>query len=878
MDDIKKFIKIFGIREVIEKILLIVALFFILDMFNIPTFIVEKYKISGLILMILILLFILINKKIIKLLKVNVFNYLDFFLVALLISTTIYIVFAKFVDFSRFKLVSSTVLEIILIFISIVRIISLYKPSKKKSKEDGINVYDIRILYENKIDNNNNNLIFLEEKDVSYDLLNRNKIINDLFNSINFCRNRDKFIISLTGKWGSGKTTILNIVKDKLNRKKFIVIDSFEIWKYNNEKSLIYGIVDEILKELNINFSTLEIKKVVNSCVSMLSSKADINLDFISSDNKVLEKIKMTINEYLNENDKRVVFIIDNFERTNENNILIILKTISTILDMNRFIYVLSYDEDEMKYIFKEKLKINYDYMEKVIQLPLSVPVISQDDINEICTRCLENLLKHYGIEEKEIKQYMPAIRLFNKNIKDMRSFKRKINSMCNSCFYGNNYLNKIDSFLIELINQENTELYNEIEKNYQYYVSEDQVAVYGYSGYNAKSFNEEATEYFDELFSKEENNKYKEILSLLFPNVDKYIKAYRYNGRNVEFWNESGYIISKDKEEYQKSIIQRRIYNAKFFGLYFTKQQNEFIKIDDKINEFIKWNNEKEYNFGDKNYIVDLGKKLNEVLYLYIGAGQKYILETFEIHVKEIKKNKLSILMYLISSQEYMDDTMIFLGLNAKKRLEIICAGIIKQLSEEEINILKEIIEKDFKNMYFIRGILYWLKPENNYNFQNRNEELYNKINESYKKLITNVFENDINIYDTSNYSRYNIYCLMEDDRYKNQTKFINENTIFRFLADMITNSIGNAYGYSLNIEEFNKFTSYEFVDSIINRIDKSKMSEIEELIEEVYQKSKIKETNKMLDENTVYRNEYIDIGRINFEERKKDTHEEKV
>ena len=253
MDDIKKFIKIFGIREVIEKILLIVALFFILDMFNIPTFIVEKYKISGLILMILILLFILINKKIIKLLKVNVFNYLDFFLVALLISTTIYIVFAKFVDFSRFKLVSSTVLEIILIFISIVRIISLYKPSKKKSKEDGINVYDIRILYENKIDNNNNNLIFLEEKDVSYDLLNRNKIINDLFNSINFCRNRDKFIISLTGKWGSGKTTILNIVKDKLNRKKFIVIDSFEIWKYNNEKSLIYGIVDEILKELNIN-------------------------------------------------------------------------------------------------------------------------------------------------------------------------------------------------------------------------------------------------------------------------------------------------------------------------------------------------------------------------------------------------------------------------------------------------------------------------------------------------------------------------------------------------------------------------------------------------------------------------------------------------
>lgn len=865
MDDIKKIIRIFSIREIIEKVLIILILFFILDIFNIPTFIVEKYKIAGLILIILILLFILINKRIIKLLKVNVLNYLDLFLVASLIATTMYIIFAKFIDFSKVKFISSIASEIIIFFLFIIRIISLYKPRKKTSKgDDSVNVYDIKMLYENKIDNRNNNLIFLEEKDVSYDLLNRNKIIDDLFNSINFCRNRDKFIISLTGKWGSGKTTILNIVKNRLDREKFIVIDNFEIWKYNNEKSLIYGIVDEILKELNINFSTLEIKKVVNSCVAMLSAKADINLDFISSDNKVLEKIKMTINEYLNANDKRVVFIIDNFERTNENNILIILKTISTILDMNRFVYVLSYDADEMKYIFKEKLKINYDYMEKVIQLPLSVPTISPDNINEICTRCLENLLKHYGIEEKEIKQYIPAIRLFNKNIKDMRSFKRKVNSLCNSCFYGSNYLNKIDSFLIELINQENTELYDEIEKNYQYYVSEDQVAVYGYSGYDAKSFNEVATKYFDDLFKKEENSKYKEILSLLFPNVDKYIKAYRYNGRNVEFWNESGYIISKDKEAYNKSIIHRRIYNAKFFGLYFTKQQNEFINIDDKINEFIKWNNENEYNFGDKNSIVDLGKKLKEVLYLYIGIGQKYILETFEIHVKEIKKNKLSILMYLISSQEYMDDTMIFLGLNAKKRLEIICAEIIKQLSEEEINVLKEIIEKDYKNMYFIRGILYWLKPENNYNLENRNEELYKRIDESYKKLIANVFENDIDIYITSNYSRYNIYCLMEDERYKNQVKFINENTIFKFLADMITNSVGNAYGYSLNLKEFNKLASYEFVDSIINKINKSKMSEIEKLIEEVYQKSKIKETNKVLDENTVYRNEYIDIGRI--------------
>lgn len=878
MDDIKDFIKMFSIREIIEKIVLFLVFFFIFDIFNIPTFIIEKYKIAGLILIGLLFLFIIINKKIVRLLKVNVFNYIDLFLVASLMATIIYILFARYIEYSKFKLLLSVILEMILIVISIIRIFILYKAKNKETKEDNINVYDIKMLYENKIDNSNNNLIFLEEKDVSYDLLNRNKIIDDLFGSINFCRNKNKFIISLTGKWGSGKTTILNIVKERLNKERFIVIDNFEIWKYNNEKSLIYGIVDEILKKLNINFSALETKKIVNSCVSMLSAKTDINLDFISSDNKMLEKIKMTISDYLNKNDKRVIFIIDNLERTNENNILIILKAIATILNMDRFIYVLSYDEDEMKSIFQEKLKINYDYMEKIIQLPLSVPIINQDDINQICTQCLENLLKHYGIEEKEIKQYIPAFQLFNKNIKDLRSFKRKVNSMCNSCFFGSNYLNKIDSFLIELINQENTKLYEEIQTNYQFYVSEDQVAVYGYSGYDAKSFNENATKYFDKLFEDKENAKYKDILGLLFPNVSKYTKAYRYNGNNVEFWNESGYIIPRDKEEYHQSVIQRRIYNAKFFGLYFTKQQNEFINIDDKINDFIKWNNEKEYDIGDKEFVVNLGKRLKEVLYLYIGVGQKYILETFEIHVNEIEKNKLAILMYLISSQEYMDDTMIFLGLNARRRSEIICAEIIKKLSEEEMITLKEIIETDYRNMNFYRGILYWLKPENNYSLNNKNEDVFNKINESYKKLIENVFENDINIYSTYNYSRYNIYCLIDDDRYKNQVQFINESTVFKFLADMITNSVGNSYGYSINLEQFNKLTSYEFIDNILNKIDKSKMTETEKLIEEVYQKSKVKESNKMLDENIVYRDEFVDIGRVNIEEREREANEKNV
>ena len=864
MKEILKFFKIFKPREVIETILIIITTYVLIDMFNILT-LLEKYGIYSIIILSTSIIFFIINKRVLNLLRVNVYNYLDLILVSSLISTTLYMFFSKYISYTIFKLTRITVLELVIIAFIIIRLVIIYILDRKIYIKNEFNVYDIKELYQNKIDNSNKDLIFLEEKDVNYDLLNRNKIIGDLFNSIKYCKNKEKFIISLTGKWGSGKTTILNIVKEQLNSEDFIIIDDFETWKYNNEKSLLYGMFDEIIKKIGINFSTLEIKRFVNSCIAIVSAKTDINIGLFLLDDAIINKIKLMIGEYLEKNNKRVIFIIDNLERTNENNILVILKTISTILNIDRFIYILSYDEDEMKDIFDNKLHINYDYMDKVVQLPLSVPNISREDINNVCTICMNNLLMHYGINREDIEKYIPAIKLFNKNIKDLRSFKRKVNSICNSCFFGDNYLNKLDYFLIELIRQDNIELYNDIRKNYEYYVSEDQVAVYSYLRDGAKEFNERATKYFDKLFESELNKEYKDMLCLIFPNVKRYDTAYRFNGKNVEFLNESGLIISKDKENYQKSIIERRIYNAKYFDLYFVKQDNDFIKIDSKIKKFVEWNNKYECNIENIKSVTELQSKLFEILYMYLGIGQKFVIETLEMYCRAIEKNKIPILICLIESQQYMDNTSIFFGINARGRLQIVCAEIIKKLSKDELEEFKEIIKISYKNMYFLRGIIYWLKKEKNDFEQNYREELYNELNDSYNTLISNVFENDINIYSKENYSRYNIYCLIDNEKYTSQIKNINENTIFEFLADMISNSVGTGgYGYSINIETFNKITSYEVVDSIFAKIDENNLNDIEKFIKKVYDKSKEQKTDSGLHEKDIYVDKYIDLDNI--------------
>jgi predicted KAP-like P-loop ATPase len=58
----------------------------------------------------------------------------------------------------------------------------------------------------------------------------------------------------LKGAWGSGKTTILNNVKDKLSKENLVFIDDFEPLVYNDEKSLLVAFFDSIMKEINCGF------------------------------------------------------------------------------------------------------------------------------------------------------------------------------------------------------------------------------------------------------------------------------------------------------------------------------------------------------------------------------------------------------------------------------------------------------------------------------------------------------------------------------------------------------------------------------------------------------------------------------------------------
>lgn len=99
-------------------------------------------------------------------------------------------------------------------------------------------IYNLKDIYNKSFDGRYPNTpIFVEEKSTNVDLLKRDEIIDKLYNAIYYSKSNSSFTIGLNGEWGSGKTTLINIVKNKLrknNPNEFNVIDSedFDPWMF----------------------------------------------------------------------------------------------------------------------------------------------------------------------------------------------------------------------------------------------------------------------------------------------------------------------------------------------------------------------------------------------------------------------------------------------------------------------------------------------------------------------------------------------------------------------------------------------------------------------------------------------------------------------
>ena len=826
----REFKNAYDISSIIKGSLITVIILSIVDNFNIVTQVIQsKMMLSiAISIFIYILILTLVDLKLISMSKIGIINDIDMAVVYLLATSFLYELISSGIYFNRnYKVIIPIIVFISGLAILLYRMVVIgekYNVVDRKS-----NIYDLKDLYEGNI-HESDNIIFINEEEVDYDLLSRGTIINNLYDTLINCNPSKKFVIGLEGKWGSGKTTIINIVTKmiKENNEDIIVIKDFDPWAYNDQCSMFRGMFDAILRESNLRYSITKTGRYIDEMYNLLFEDQYIGklkiLNILGRSKEVqIVKIKEMINNYLRVNNKKIVFIIDNIDRAIPENVELIFKLVNNIFDFNYITYVLSYDDLRVKAIL-DNFNIDYEYLKKVIQLQIRVPETYSDVKEEVINKCVSNLLILYGENKNEINKYEILIKTISTFIIDIRDLKRFLNSIISFAYKSHKYLNTVDIIVIEFIKNYNNKLYKSIMDNKEYFISNDkEYCIEAYERiFDYEKFNVDGKDYFDKLFNELENKDYLGILALIFPYVKNYKDSKKLESEGTVYY---------DRFDERKSITRENsICSAKFFDLYFNNSVNEFIYINRVLNQWIvKINNGEDI----KKLTVGLINTFSENLH-------KVLFETMEYYIDDVNADKLSQLtVTLFANLDTIDDSTIFLGINARGRAIFIITKLLSQISDEEFNSFLNNSKNSYNRIYDIYLIAKYIDDDYKVS-SNIIKDRARRINELLRLMAKEIYDESIDIYKSTNYKRGNIwgiyYALEDEDRdikeYVN--KILNSDNSIKFLFDIIGVSKGDTFNYYINKESLEKLCSEKVIDTVI--ACKKQYTEDEEFILSIY------------------------------------------
>ncbi len=727
--------------------------------------------------------------------------------------------------------------------------IYFYNNTFKSPAQTDKNIFDLKDIYNNSFEVEESKPILITEKDTDYDLLNRSGLIGQLYDSIISYKSERSFVIGLIGEWGSGKTTLINNVKKKLvENNDVVIIDDFDPWVFGTREALLISMYDMILQHTGINFSVSQnrsnVKKLSATIADLSSSIINVpgvselfnllSIDDVSYDD--IDTLKEDLSTFLKIQDKTVVFIIDNIDRAEADNIIFLFKIIATIFDLPNLLYILSYDKERVDEILKNTKKIHPKYAEKIIQREIHVPAVNPSEIQNLYGTCIDNILKKYGVTANEIADYVPLYEFICAEIDNLRNFKRLINSAFPPVFTIKHNLNRCILLVLETIRFLEPILYDIIRTNHVYFIShhkEHHRQAYA-SVFDSEKASKDRNEFFSELFKKYPS--YKDLLAVIFP----YVKGHSENYDLIT-------IGDSDKAESRDIEKKMSICSAKYFDLYFSYGDNEFLSLATKTKEFFRSLESREVGLSVYDSFCNL---LNNVKL----SEHKVWIEGFQQYLDELPQEfALDLALAIWKNLDSIDDSSQFMALSARRRAIVIISILIEKSELTEIQTFAEVLCEDLSKLEHMSSIIYWLEHSKSVEVTN-SKERENIMRRVYSKCCQEIIEKKINMYADPNYSQYNIWGLFRF--YKDDTNheeilsgYINDifssQYVYRYIGDAISRSTGShGYGYQIHSANFKALHfDEEMIDAALEECPPR--TESEHFVLDVYQKYKNGEEN---------------------------------
>ncbi|WP_439695841.1 P-loop NTPase fold protein [Mucilaginibacter sp. AW1-7] len=228
-------------------------------------------------------------------------------------------------------------------------------------------------------------------------------------------------VVGLYGKWGEGKTSVMNFIKAELPKETVIV--NFNPWLFSDQEQLIKSFLTSVAFELGETLSSDKEKigkalKEYGEVIGSVTKYLGVPLDGFKQIGEKLqevsaEKLKSRVDEMIRDTGKRLVICVDDIDRLDVKEIQYIFKLVKLVGDFPNSCYILAFDDELIATALAPQYgnmhqKHGYQFLEKIIQLPLKIPKATRKALKKYTIDMLDQVLKELKVQfkQKEVSKF----------------------------------------------------------------------------------------------------------------------------------------------------------------------------------------------------------------------------------------------------------------------------------------------------------------------------------------------------------------------------------------------------------------------------------------------------------------------------------------
>ncbi|WP_221348026.1 KAP family P-loop NTPase fold protein [Streptomyces beigongshangae] len=391
------------------------------------------------------------------------------------------------------------------------------------------------------------------------DLLNRTSLAAAIAEEIAGMNADNGGVLAITGRWGTGKTSLINLIANKLEQNEAVRTTRFNPWLFSGTDQLMGFFFTELASQLqdtekkrkrfrqksvsiadaftrySAALSPLKFMPFAGAAIGTAQGISSGVSQAFGQQASVHEQ-RTEIIESLNRLNGRIAVLIDDIDRLSQGEIRDLLRLVRLNGSFPRIIYVLCFDRAVVEAALNGEGMDGAAYLEKIVRTSVEVPPATDESIADLLIRGITECLRDIPVgpldESRWADVFWQVVRpLFS----TLREIKRFLSSLSLAARSLGEEVGIVDLVALEAIRVQRPHAYDLIFQNMSV-LTEIQSSFGRDDG--ARERNRPVIESIVELFPSNVGNS---VVRLIFPAAQLYTENIWHGNDSNQAWKRDG-------------------------------------------------------------------------------------------------------------------------------------------------------------------------------------------------------------------------------------------------------------------------------------------------------------------------------------------------